>query len=80
MKKAEAEAAIRSLATRWASETNYVVRSGWYPIFMDFEQWLTANGYDRYLRFRSSASPAYDAEKWFEDELKRWPIRSNTDE
>ena len=72
VKKAEAEAAIRHLATKWASETNYVAKPGWYPSFSDFKDWLSANHFGHYLNFRSTFSASTVAEHWFEDELKRW--------
>lgn len=40
--KAEAEQAIRHLATEWARESGYVGRAGFYPSFVEFRAWLEA--------------------------------------
>lgn len=71
--KAEAETAIRRLATEWQRETGYVVKSGHYPSFSDFRSWLEVKHYSHYLNFRSSIDAVYVAEGWFEDELKWRP-------
>lgn len=71
--KAEAETAIRHLATEWAHESGYVAKPGHYPSFSDFRFWLNDKHYSHYLNFRSSVDALYVAEGWFEDELKRRP-------
>lgn len=69
--KAEAERAIRHLATEWARETGYVRRPGRYPSFSDFRAWLDGKHYSLYLRFRSSGrSPEDVAQDWFEAQLR----------
>lgn len=70
--KAEAERAIRHMATEWARETGYKPQPGHYPSFSSFCQWLEERHYSGYLRFSSrSASPEILAEGWFEAELRR---------
>lgn len=72
MKRAEAEAGIRDLATKWARETGYKPRQGHYPSFADFRSWVELQHYGNYFSFRSTVGAAHDAEQWFEDEIKRW--------
>lgn len=67
--KAEAEKAIRSLASEWHNEVQGADRED--PSFSVFELWLKQNGYGNYLVFRSRTSPREDAERWFIDELKQ---------
>lgn len=69
--KAEAEQAIRHLATEWARESGYVGRAGFYPSFVEFRAWLEAGHYSHYLDFRSNTDPLFVAEGWFEDELRQ---------
>lgn len=69
--KAEAEAAIRHLATEWAREIGYISRPGFYPSFVEFRAWLAAGNYSHYLHFRSDTDPMFVAEGWFEDELRQ---------
>lgn len=42
-----------------------------HPSFSDFKVWLTENGHSQYLDFRSTVGADYDAEVWFDDELKQ---------
>ncbi len=72
MKRAEAEAGIRHLATKWAEETGYKPRQGHYPSFSEFRSWVERQHYGNYFDFRSTVGAAYDAEQWFEDEVTRW--------
>lgn len=67
MKKAEAEPAIRALATKWFYTLPEEKRE--HPSFGTFKAWLSANRYSHYLIFRSSIGADYDAEMWFDDEL-----------
>jgi hypothetical protein len=69
--RAEAEQKIRYLATKWAHETNYEPKPGWYPSFGEFCTWLDANKWDSVLNFRSKVGARHDAEAWFEDEIRR---------
>lgn len=69
MKKSECEPKIRELCHVWAREMDIPPRPVEQPSFSQFESWLTANGYDRYLNFRSVAGPRYDAEMWFDQEF-----------
>ncbi|OHV63625.1 hypothetical protein LCM4576_29850 [Mesorhizobium sp. LCM 4576] len=67
MKKAEAEKAIRYLATQWANTLSEKERE--HPSFSAFKAWIAANRYSGYLNFRSVMGPDYDAEAWFDEEL-----------
>jgi hypothetical protein len=68
MRKLECETAIKSLCHTWTSEqlNAELVR----PSFSKFTSWLDANRYSHYLKFKSRAGPHYDAEMWFDAELK----------
>ena len=67
MKKAEAEKAIRYLATQWPNTLSKEDRAD--PSFSTFKSWLAANRYSSYLDFRSVMGADYDAEAWFDEEL-----------
>jgi hypothetical protein len=67
MKKQEAEAAIRHLATRWRRESGLAADA--MPSFSDFQTWLSANGFSGCLDYRSVMGALSDAEAWFDDEL-----------
>jgi hypothetical protein len=67
MKKAEAEKAIRYLATQWANTLSEEDKE--HPSFSAFKGWLAANRYSGYLDFRSVMGANYDAEAWFDEEL-----------
>ena len=73
MTKAEAEAAIRYLVHQWAAEqTAEQLRR---PSFFSFKEWLSRKGYAHYLSFRSVTGAEYDADMWFNAELKqRWRL------
>lgn len=74
MKKTEAESAIRSLCHDWVSQqTNAELV---HPSFSNFATWLEANQYGHYLKFRSLAGPEYDAEMWFDAEIKAARFRA----
>lgn len=69
MKKVEAEKAIRYLATEWVSTLSDDEKE--HPSFSSFKVWLRTKGYDHYLNFRSRMGANYDAELWFDQELKQ---------
>lgn len=69
MKKPEAEKAIRSLSTTWFATLTDKERE--HPNFGTFQSWLQDSGYGGYLAFRSTMGADYDAEAWFDDELKQ---------
>jgi hypothetical protein len=69
--KAEAEQAVRHLVHVWAKETGLRGTSEENPSFLSFKTWLETNHYSHYLKFRSVAGPRYDAEMWFDHELKQ---------
>jgi hypothetical protein len=69
-KKAEAEKAIRRLALEWMSETGFKQESGHYPSFLAFERWLLDKHYGHYLNFRSRVTSRFEAEGWFESEIR----------
>lgn len=70
MKRAEAETAIRSLCHRWASLRGIPVSPASHPSFADFLAWLREN-HPACLSFRSTAGAEYDAEMWFDQEMKQ---------
>ena len=73
MTKGECEKAIRSLCGTWGAEKGITVPSTEVISFSEFRRWLDEKGYGQYLRFRSTLGPLYDAEAWFDDEMKqRW--------
>jgi hypothetical protein len=71
MKKTEAEPAIRALCHQWKRDTNQPTTPNYHYSFSAFTTWLSENRYDHYLDFRSRAGPRYDAEMWFDDEMKQ---------
>ncbi len=70
MKKAECERAIRDLCHEWAALRGVRIEAGDHPNFYDFLKWMRGN-YPIYLKFRSTISVEYDAELWFDRELKQ---------
>jgi hypothetical protein len=56
--RAEAEQKIRYLATKWAHETNYEPKPGWYPSFGAFCTWLDANKWTGCFAFAPGLAPA----------------------
>ena len=71
MTKAEAETAIRELSRAWAAGNGIKLPSANLVSFSEFKSWLSANGYSHYLRFRSTMGADYDAELWFDEEMKQ---------
>lgn len=74
MKKADAAKAIRLLVHEWAKEVGFKTDDRSVenePSFYAFQTWLQQNNYGRYLKFRSTAGALYDAEMWFDKELKQ---------
>lgn len=69
MKKSLAEPVIRHLATEWFDGLPPEKRE--HPSFSSFKFWLDSKGYGHYLRFKSVAGANYDAEAWFDDELRQ---------
>jgi hypothetical protein len=67
-KKAECEQAIRALCHQWASEQSNADLV--HPNFSKFTSWLDGRKYSHYLNFKSRMGPLYDAEMWFDAELK----------
>jgi hypothetical protein len=71
MKRSEAEKAIRRLVHDWAETIGIEPGSAKQPSFLAFKSWLRDRGYSHYLDFRSTAGADYDAELWFDQELKQ---------
>lgn len=73
VKKAEAEKAVRSLATQWFHEVHPGVAdpSTVLPSFDDFILWLRFRGYGHFLEFRSTIGLRDNAEMWFDQELRQ---------
>ena len=70
-KKDECETAIRSLCQDWARELGFIPSSDYHARFSSFVTWLNQKGSSQYLNFRSSMGPLYDAELWFDQEMKQ---------
>lgn len=69
--KGECEKAIRQLCREWVRSLSSAQHE--HPSFLEFKLWLCERGYSRYLKFRSTVGAEYQAEMWFDDELKqRW--------
>ncbi|MBB6299408.1 hypothetical protein [Rhizobium leucaenae] len=69
MTKTEAEKAIRPLCHTWFRTLSEKEQE--HPSFGSFKSWIHANGYGGYLAFRSTMGADYDAEAWFDDELRQ---------
>jgi hypothetical protein len=69
--KAECEKAIRHLCHEWAKELGIHVSPENDPGFSKFRIWLEEKGFGSYLKFRSVAGALYDAEMWFDQEMKQ---------
>lgn len=71
MKKKDAEKAIRRLVHDWRGQNgNYGEPTG-NESFSAFVSWIKETGRSEYLDFRSSISPMYDAELWFDIETRQ---------
>lgn len=70
-KKADCEKAIRDLTTKWMKTQPDQRNPNWHPSFIEFRDWLNANGYGHFLNFRSVMGAPEDAEHWFNQELKQ---------
>jgi len=68
MAKPESEHIVRRLCHDWLSEQPEAKRE--HPSFTDFQSWLDAR-YPGAFSFRSTAGPLYDAEMWFDRELRQ---------
>ena len=71
LKKDECEAAIRSLSHKWADSKGIVPTAELSLSFSEFCVWLESMDYSRYLNFRSEAGALYNAEMWFDKEMKQ---------
>jgi len=74
MKKTEAEPAIRQLCHKWRETRCLPIPAGGpstHYSFSDFKTWLGEKHYSHYLNFRSVMGPEYDAEHWFDQEMKQ---------
>jgi hypothetical protein len=69
--KPECEKAIRQLCQQWAKEKGINISTENDPGFSTFRIWLEERGFSSYLNFRSVAGPIYDAEMWFDEEMKQ---------
>ncbi|MEY4239255.1 MAG: hypothetical protein RL339_1856 [Pseudomonadota bacterium] len=67
MKKAEAENAIRHLATKWHSSVGRPAL----PSFFEFRGWVESEGFGYCFDFRSTMGPLETAEHWFDSELNQ---------
>lgn len=71
LKKEECETAIRHLCSEWANSKGFTPSSDYHAHFSEFTSWMSSNGYSRYLNFRSKVGAVYDAEVWFDEEMKQ---------
>jgi hypothetical protein len=71
MERGECEKAIRYFATNGPEFVASLDPPMDQPSFSDFKWWLSERGYSRYMDFRSFAGADYDAEIWFDQELKQ---------
>jgi hypothetical protein len=71
LKKSECETAIRELCHKFAEDKGFTPRPDYDPGFITFVNWVNQKGYSQYLNFRSVAGPQYDAEMWFDEEMKQ---------
>jgi hypothetical protein len=71
MTKAESEKAIRHLCHVWVKEAGLAGAQLEHPSYSQFRSWVDRKGYSSYFKFRSVAGPEYDAELWFDEELKQ---------
>lgn len=72
MTKKEAEPAIRHLCHEWRKERGLPLPpSDHHYSFVDFQSWLDSKAYGQYLNFRSRMGAHYDAEMWFDQEMKQ---------
>ena len=69
MKKSESEMAIRRLSREWAKGLGLEPGSKTIPSFNDFKAWARDKD-PAYFDFRS-IDVDYEAEAWFDDELKQ---------
>jgi hypothetical protein len=72
-KKEDSKKAILQAIHMWAKERGISPSPDYHASFLDFKAWLDENHFSHYLKFRSVAGPDYDAEMWFDEEMKqRW--------
>lgn len=69
MKKSKSETGIRHLCREWAKGLGLEPGSKAIPSFNDFKAWVLDKD-PTYLDFRSIDAD-YEAEAWFDDELKQ---------
>ncbi|MGJ0508465.1 MAG: hypothetical protein ACR652_15360 [Methylocystis sp.] len=70
MTKEEAERVIRHLVHKWAKDSGINLATE-QPSFSAFQSWLHDNAYSHYLSFRSANGAQYDAQAWFDQELRQ---------
>jgi hypothetical protein len=69
--KDDCEKAIRHLCWEWAKARGITPAPDYHASFSDFKTWLGEKGYSHYLNFRSKVGSLYDAELWFDEEMKQ---------
>jgi len=69
--KSEAEKHIQYLATKWVDESGVDIAAGDHPSFSALKDWLSTTRQSACLDFRSKIGALYEAEMWFDQELKR---------
>lgn len=70
MQKSEAEKAVRHLCHTWASENGLKIGVD-HASFSAFKAWLQAKECGHILDFKSRMGAEYDAEMWFDQEMKQ---------
>lgn len=72
MKKAEAEAAMDTLISKWAEATNQPMPPDgeYHYSFSSFWTWVENNHWS-YTQFRAIPNARYVAEMWFDDRMRQ---------
>jgi hypothetical protein len=72
MKKAEAEAAMDTLISKWAEATNQPMPPDgkYHYSFSSFWTWVE-NNHRPYTQFRAMPNERYVAEMWFDDRMRQ---------
>ncbi len=70
-KKSECESMVRHLIHEWKDIRGLNGTADESPSFLDFKSWACSKGYEWCFKFRSVAGPDFDAEMWFDQELKQ---------
>ena len=71
LNKGECETANRSLSHEWAASKGIIPSAEIITSYSEFGAWLESKGDSNYLKFRSAADPDFNAEMWFDDEMKQ---------